>query len=368
MKFVVRFICTLLILAVADNAMAVKIADITRIGGSRTNVLTGLGLVVGLKGTGDGGAYLPAIRPLVSMLSKFADPSSVADMANAANVAIVTLTATIPQNGVVNGDHLDVYITSNGAAASLRGGRLFVSPMLGPTGQPYIPHDADGNPLKPIPFALAEGAVDLEDPSTPTSGVVRGGAVMEADLPARYIDDAGNFMLIIDDPSTSWITASTMAKLINEAESTDGGDTIAKDIDAKRILVTIPETERKRPDSFISTVLRLPVPMLATEARVQINERTGTIILTGDVEISPVVISHKGLTITTMSPAPLPTARDPLITTQDAIPLDTTNQGGARLQDLTNAFDQLKVPVEDRIEIVKELYKTGKLHAKLETQ
>jgi len=366
MKFPVRFICTLLILAVAENALAVKVADITRIGGARTNVLAGLGLVVGLKGTGDGGAYLPAIRPLVSMLSKFADPSSVTDLANAANVAIVTLTATIPANGVRNGDHLDVYITSNGAAASLHGGRLFVSPMLGPTGQPYIPHDADGNPLKPIPFALAEGAVDIEDPSTPTSGVVKGGAVMEVDLPAKYIDDSGRFTLILDDPSASWTTASTIAKLINEAS--DSGETIATAVDPKNVVVTIPAAERERPDSFISAVLRLPVPMLATEAKVQINERTGTMILTGDVEISPVVISHKGLTITTISPTAPPTVRDPQISTHDAIPLDTTGQGGARLQDLANAFDQLKVPAEDRITIVKELYKTGKLHAKLEVE
>jgi hypothetical protein len=78
-----------------------------------------------------------------------------------------------------------------------------------------------------------------------------------------------------------------------------------------------------------------------------------------------VVISHKGLTITTLSPMPIPTARNPVLNSKDVIPLDTTNQGGAKLQDLANAFDQLKVPAEDRIIIVKELYKTGKLHAKL---
>jgi flagellar basal body P-ring protein FlgI len=54
-----------------------------------------------------------------------------------------------------------------------------------------------------------------------------------------------------------------------------------------------------------------------------------------------------------------------VLNSKDVIPLDTTNQGGAKLQDLANAFDQLKVPAEDRIIIVKELYKTGKLHAKL---
>jgi flagellar P-ring protein precursor FlgI len=105
--------------------------------------------------------------------------------------------------------------------------------------------------------------------------------------------------------------------------------------------------------------------MLPTEARVQINERTGTMIVTGDVEISPVVISHKGLTITTILPPSIPSARNPQVLTNNAIPLDTTNQGGARLQDLAAAFDQLKVPADDRITIIKELYKTGKLHATL---
>jgi len=83
------------------------------------------------------------------------------------------------------------------------------------------------------------------------------------------------------------------------------------------------------------------------------------------VEISPVVISHKGLTITTINPPPVASPRNPLISTHQQVAIDTTNQGGARLQDLANAFDQLKVPAEDRIDIIKELYETGKLHAKL---
>jgi flagellar basal body P-ring protein FlgI len=61
----------------------------------------------------------------------------------------------------------------------------------------------------------------------------------------------------------------------------------------------------------------------------------------------------------------VPTPRTPVISERNAVALDTTNQGGAKLQDLVNALDQLKVPSEDRIAIVKELHKTGKLHAKL---
>ena len=338
--------------ATATPAFAVKVADITRLAGQRPNTLTGMGLVVGLKGTGDGGDFAPAINPLREMLAKFANPVTVRDLDNVKNIAVVLLTATVPANGVRDGDRIDVYVMSQGAAKSLKGGRLFVAPMTGPVPGSGI-------------FALAEGPLVLEDPSTPTVGVVKGGAVMEVDLPAKYIEN-GRFTLILEDPSASWTMASTIAKNINELEG-DGGedDSIAVAVDPKNIVVTIPDAERDRPDSFISRVQQLPVRLMPAEARVQINERTGTLIVTGDVEISPVVISHKGLTISTTEPRPVPTPRFPLTTTKDVVSLDTTAQGGAKLKDLVDALEQLKVPAEDRITIVKELYKTGMLHAKL---
>ncbi len=340
---------TLLLLLISP-ALAVKVADITRIGGQRTNVLTGMGLVIGLRGTGDGGDFAPAINPLAGMLGKFANPTTARELANVSNVAIVSITATVPQNGVRDGDRISVYVTSLGAASSLRGGRLFVTPLQGPTADSGI-------------FALAEGAVILEDPSVPTVGLVKDGAVMEVDLPARYVDN-GRFTLVLDDPSATWTTASTIAKIINDAEGTNG-EVLAVARDPKSVEVTIPEIERERPDSFISRVQRLPVPQLPVEAKVQINDRTKTMVITGDVEISPVVISHQGLTISTILPQPVPTPRTPVLETRSVVGLDTTREGGAKLQDLVEALNQLKVPAEDRITIIKELHKTGKLHAKL---
>jgi flagellar P-ring protein precursor FlgI len=356
-----KLISAVLILLLAHQASAVKIADITRMSGARTNVITGMGLVIGLKGTGDGGAYLPAMQQLAQLLTKFQDPSTIANLQNAGNVAIVSVYATLPTSGVRNGDHLDVRVASTGAATSLKGGTLYMVAMVGPTGQPYTPHDAQGNAMKPIPFATAYGPIEIED--TPTAGIVKGGATMEVDLPTKYIDNAGRFTLIIDDPAASWTMASSIAKLINE--SNESGEQIAVAIDAKNVVVQIPNAERATPDNFISTVLQLPVRLQPAEARVRINSKNGTVIVTGDVEISPTVISHKGLTITTINPAAPPTQRNPQVLTKSTVPLDTTSMGGAKLQDLAAAFDQLKVPVEDRIDIIKELYKTGYLHAKL---
>jgi flagellar P-ring protein FlgI len=349
------FAALLLVCALAPgSAWAVKVADITRIGGERTNILTGLGLVYGLKGTGDGGGFAPAIAPLRSMLSKFGDPVTVQELGNAANVAVVMVTATVPAPGARDGDHLDVHVSSVGAAASLRGGRLFVTPMQGP-----LP----GGPL----LALADGPITIEDPSTPTVGVIRaaaGGAVMEADLPARVIDSGGRFTLILDEYSASWGTASRIAKIINDSEATNG-ETLAVAVDGKNIIVTIPANERQYPDSFISRIQQLPVQLLSTKARVTINQKTGTIIMTGDVEISPVVISHNGLSISTIMPAPMATPRNPIVTDHEAIPISTNAEAAGNLQDLVSAMEQLKVPALDRIQIIEELYKTGKLHAEL---
>lgn len=336
------------VLALATGAQAARIADLTRISGQRTNVLTGLGLVYGLRGTGDGGDFLPAIRPLASMLGKFSNAATVAELGDVNNVALVSLTATVPPDGVRDGDKLDVYVTSIGAAKSLRGGRLFVTPMQGPLPGSGI-------------FALAQGAVVIEDSTTPTVGVVRGGCVMETDLPARYIEN-GRFTLVIEDAIASWTMASNIARMINDSED---GQPWAVAVDPKNVVVTIPPSERDRPDSFISRVQRLPLPPVASEARVTINERTGTIVITGDVEISPVIISHKSLTIQTVEPPPQPTPQSPVIGERKFVALDSTGSGGARLNDLLRALDQLKVPVEDRIAILRELHRSGKLHAKL---
>lgn len=347
-------LATLIVTGLASTqALAVKVADITRMSGQRTSSLTGLGLVYGLKGTGDGGSFQPAIRPLASMLEHFNDQATVEELSKVKNVALVALIATVPANGVMEGDRIDVTVMSIGSASSLAGGRLFVTPMTGPVPGAGI-------------LALADGAIVLEDANAPLVGRIKAGCTMETTLMAEQITD-GRFTLVLDDPSASWTNASTIAKIINDAESTTG-EIIALALDPKNVVVTIPPSERQRPDSFISRVQRLPVPMLPNAAKVLINERTGTMIITGDVEISPVVISHKGLTISTIQPSPTPSARTPVVTNHDMIALDPGSQGGAKLQDLVAALDQLKVPAEDRIIIVKQLYESGKLHAQLITE
>lgn len=358
-------------LALATNAHAVRIADVTWISGQRSNVLTGMGLVVGLKGSGDGGKYEAAIRPLAQMLAKMGNPAVLEELKDTKNVAIVAITARVPENGARDGEQLDVRVNSIGAAASLRGGRLYVTPLLGPTHEPYIAQSRgpDGRVHEEaMPFAMAEGALTVEDPTTPTVAMIRNGARMEVNLPTEQIDRAGRVTLVIEDPSASWTMANLIAMKINGEWANDavaGGAQVATAIDPKNVVVTVPPEQRGSPDGFIASIQNLELPLLPGEARVVINEKTGTMILTGDVEISPVVVSHKGLTISTVAPAPVPSPAAPIIRTSDFVPLTTGKNRAGKLQDLLDALDQLKVPAEDKIAIVKELYKSGKLHAKL---
>jgi flagella basal body P-ring formation protein FlgA len=147
--------------------------------------------------------------------------------------------------------------------------------------------------------------------------------------PQPSMHTASANVIRLEDPAATWITASAIAQVINPAESSDGKEMLATAIDPEPVQVSSPGPQR----------------------------------LSGDVQIGPVVISHAGLTITTIAHSPQPAPHSPPVQTNGAIPIDTTGNGGAKLQDLVNALDQLKVPDADRIAIIKELYKTGRLRA-----
>ena len=359
-----KHICAAACLVAPAVAVAAEVDDITRLASQREERLTGLGLVFGLDGSGDGGDFQPAIRPLAQMLGAFDNAAAAVELADADNVAVVALTVTVPAAGVRAGDKLDVHLSSVGAARSLAGGRLFVTPLTGP-----LP---GGGGV----FALAEGAVVIEDDNTPTVGRVEGGCVMERDL-AKPTISGGQFTLVIDHAHASYTTASHIARVINDAEGIDGRE-VAVAIDAKNVVVTVPQAERARPDSFVSRVQRLPVPLVDGEARVRINERLGTIVITGDAEISPAVVSMRGLTISTTAgagggvtgPADPFAADGPNVRRGDYVPVASvgSDRQRAKLADLVDALDALAVPAEDRIAILKELHRTGRLHAKLEVE
>jgi len=340
-------------LLLTSAAHATQIQDLVRVKGNERNTLVGMGLVVGLNGTGDGGDFLPAMRPLAKMIRRYIDDNTTAiELDDAENVALVTVTATLSGAGAREGDVVDVKVSAIGAAESLAGGTLLVTPLTGPL------------PNSPV-YAFARGPISVEDESSPTAGVIRDGAQLAADIMTTAVED-GQLTLVLNNEVATWLVAHNLATLINDVMTPDGPK-IARAIDPKNVVIDVPVYERGNLSGFISGILRSPVPPehIGVGAKVVINERTGTIVFGAEVEISPVLISHKGLTITTVTPEPEPDPNQPRAEQSRFVPIDPQGREPARLADLMNALKQLDVDAEDRIAIVKEIHRSGKLHAKL---
>ncbi|HOB75276.1 MAG TPA: flagellar basal body P-ring protein FlgI [Phycisphaerae bacterium] len=365
----------------AGPAQAVKIGDITHLQGTRTNKLVGMGLVVGLAGTGDGNKHAPSIRALAQLHARFANPiGALEDFRNVKNVAIVTVEATLPEHGAREGERVDVFVSAE-AAKSLAGGRLLLTPLVSP------------NADDPRVMAMASGPLQIEDSARPTVARIAQGATLEQDWVHNYValgrelavfrngganraaawvqPDAAYVTLVLDEPHAEWAVAYTIAQSINEegaiADETgiEAAPQIAMAFDPRTVIVRLPEAERANPAPFLARIENLSLFMPATEARVVVKRSTGGIVITGDAEIAPAVVTYKGLTITTVVPEPEPTPENPRIIEQDFIPLDPQKKGGAKLSDLVDALNQLRVSAPDKINIIEQLYRTGKLHATL---
>lgn len=335
-------------------ARGVTVKEIVRFDGHSETILQGFGLVAGLPGTGDSGKELALARPLFEVLrnggNSLALPS---ELGNSKSVAMVMVTCTIRRGGAKADDTFDVIVSAVNKPSSLAGGTLLIAPLTGPY---------PGSPV----FALAQGAVTIEDTGSPVNARVRGGARLIRDIAAPKIGDA--FDLILDTPYAGWAAASQVAQAIN-AKADPQGAGVAMAVDERTVRVLVPPAERPNKAGFLADVLsaELNTALLDAPAQVVYNAATGAIIVTGDVEIAPMAITHKDLTITTTTPAPTPTQQNPLVRRDTWVDVKTQARPSerAKLSDLLAALKQLNVPVSDQIAILEMMHKTGKLQAKI---
>ena len=325
---------------------ALLIKNICRVKGQEENTLQGLGLVVGLKGTGDGGSYLPAIRSLARAMELMGSPlgrNGVQELKDAKNVALVMVTATVPGAGARQGDRIDCTISSIGSAKSLAGGQLFVTPLQGPQVQ------------SPRIYAFAQGQVYLDDDRIPTTGKVHGGCRLEEDFFNAFVKD-NKFTLVLEKNHADFQVAQDIAQAVNDHLTFQSlGSDIARAINQVNIEIDIPPQYANNTVEFVSQVMGVKLLEPRTEARVVINERAGTIVIDGDVEIGGVVVAHKNVTVESVPDASM----------QRFIPLDARQTEAAKLKGLYEALNAVKVPPDDIIEIIKQIERSGKLHGKL---
>ncbi|PVM84411.1 flagellar biosynthesis protein FlgI [Caulobacter radicis] len=266
--------------SVAAPALAeeVRVKDIGRFQGWRDNALVGYGVVIGLSGSGDSPRSEVTRQALKNVLGRLGVNVS-PDQVQSRNVAAVMVTATLPPSANI-GDRIDVTVSSIGDARSLVGGTLLMTPLVGPDQRSYAL--AQGQLV--IGGYRFDADLNRQQKNYPTSGVMPGGATVEAAVDAHLLGPDGALTFILKDPD--FTTAERVADAINLALG--GGVASVRDADAVSIAA---QADRARLYRLIARIENVRVNPDA-QARVVINERSGTVVAGGGVRISSVVISQ----------------------------------------------------------------------------
>jgi flagellar P-ring protein precursor FlgI len=176
---------------------------------------------------------------------------------------------------------------------------------------------------------------------------------MEEDVVTSFVHE-GKVTFILDENHADFQTATEIVGSIQKQYSREE-DGFVQAKNASNIVVQIPEEYRSNPVEFVAAILNdTEVYSPDPEARVVINERTGIISISGDVTIGDVVISHKDVDVVVEA------GQGPAFQA-----IDTEQVDSAKLDALVTALNAIKVPNEDRIEIIKEIARCGKLHGRL---
>jgi flagellar P-ring protein precursor FlgI len=347
----------------------VRIKDVSKLAGTESYSLVGYGLVVGLAGTGDSDEALSqqTIRNMLENFNIVVDTASL----KAQNVAAVMVTATIAPP-VHKGDTVRASVSSIGDAASLTGGELLLTPLLGEDGTTWAvgqgPVSVGG-----FDFGGDSAGGDRVIKNHPTSGVLINGVKLTRNLGLGLLN-TGVLRLHLVQPD--FTTAENMAEAIN-LRFRDS----AMALDSATIQVRVPTEYQveSRMSGFIRDMEQLTFEP-DNIAKVVMNERTGTIVFGGRVRISAVAISHGNLTVsiknTEAISQPAPFTRGGNATTERLMDQQTAAVEEATpihlmpdittVNDLVTVLNALGATPRDIMVILRALKESGALHATLE--
>ena len=372
MKLLLSILCALSVLLSSGlPAQAERIKDIASIAGVRGNQLVGYGIVVGLAGTGDGGTGL-TLQSMQAMVSRFGIVTDAAGL-NAKNAAAVMVTSELPAF-TKPGQKMDVTVSTLGGAKSLRGGTLLMTPLLGADGETYA--IAQGN--------LVVGGLGVEgaDESSlvvnvPTTGRVLGGATVEKMVETGFLEAEH---LILNLNRGDFTAAHNTAEAINSLF----GAGVAVPLDANSIRVRAPQDPSQRV-SFVSLLENVEVKEAEPPATVIVNSRTGTIVIGGNVRVTPAAVTHGSLTVrVNENPTVTPNANvamngdqtvitpaEPTVTPDSNIAVNEETarafvfDAGVSLSSLVDAINAVGASASDLVAILDALHEAGALHAEL---
>lgn len=362
-----------LLLGLNASAWADRVKDLASVAAGRTNQLIGYGLVVGLQGSGDGSDVSFTAQSMKSMLSRMGvsldgplsdfEQSANAGKIDIKNVAAVMITAELPPFAKP-GQKIDINVSAIGKATSLRGGNLLMTSLRGVDGEVY---------------GLAQGALTVTGIDTsaagssisigvPTSGRIPNGATVErmVDTPFESSDH-----VVMNVRESDFTTTTAIVNAVNQ----NFGEGTARALDGMSFAIRAP-TDMTQRVAFMSMVENLDVVPGEPPARVVVNSRTGTVVISRNVRVSASAVSHGTISVaisaTNEVSQPNAFGQGETVGVQNAdIAVTEPNkpmflfQPGVDLRQVVDAVNQVGATPSALIAILEALKSTGSLRAEL---
>jgi flagellar P-ring protein precursor FlgI len=348
-----------------QSSYSERVRDLATINGVRANALFGYGLVVGLDGTGDQTTQTPfTTQSLQSMLGQLGVNLPPGGSLQLKNVASVMVTAQLPPF-TQPGQNIDVTVSSIGNAKSLRGGTLLMTPLKGADGQVYAL--AQGQLIIGGAGASSGGSKTVINHLS--AGRIPNGALVEksVDTPFAISDN-----IKVELMQTDFSNANRVSEAINKRF----GDGTAKAMDGRMIEVRAPMDTNARV-LFISELEQLTIERSASNAKVIVNARTGSVVMNQAVSLAPCAVAHGNLSVQiTSNPSvsqPNPLSGGQTVVTQQT-DIQIKQDGGnlirldsaAQLSDVVKALNSMGATPQDLVSILQAMQASGSLRAELE--
>lgn len=357
-------LAALLLAGLAPAAQAERVKDLASVAGVRSNQLVGYGLVVGLTGTGDKNPNRFTSQTLRDLLLQMNINVPAGLDLKSRNVAAVSVQAELPPFSKP-GQNIDVTVASLGDSKSLRGGSLLLTPLRGADGQVYAL--AQGNL---VVGGLAAQGLDGSKitVNVPSAGRIPNGATVEREVPTGFAQ-GGHILLNLHSPDFT-----TANRLVDEVNRAYGPET-ARAIDAATVQVEAPRDPSQRV-SFTSLVENLEISPGETPAKIIVNSRTGTVVISSRVRVQPAAVTHGNLSVTinekpqVSQPGAFSGGRTAVVPRSEITVNEEKNRmfvfnPGVTLDEIVKAVNSVGAAPSDLVAILEALKSAGALRAEL---
>jgi flagellar P-ring protein precursor FlgI len=362
-----------LLLGLNSSAWADRVKDLASVAAGRTNQLIGYGLVVGLQGTGDGADVSFTAQSMKSMLSRMGvsldgplsdfEQGTSAGKIDIKNVAAVMVTAELPPFAKP-GQKIDINVSAIGKASNLRGGNLLLTSLRGVDGEVYGIAQGALNATG-IDASAAGSKVSI---GVPTSSRIPNGATVErmVDTPFESSDH-----VVMNVRESDFTTTTAIVNAVNKSF----GEGTARALDGMSLAIRAP-TDMSQRVAFMSMVENLDVVPGEPPARVVVNSRTGTVVISRNVRVTAAAVAHGTISVAIAAtnevsqPNPLSLGQTAPVQNAQVAVTEPKNpmflfQPGVDLRQVVDAVNQVGATPSALIAILEALKSTGSLRAEL---